>query len=162
MRYLALILIVGCGSGEDTSRKEDSLPRVACTTERGIHILNPAPAGYCASVQDAEDRAFLAYSTLSDFDGRFATAESRTRAWSIVLVADKEWAKTASGMTDCDSRIIYLTDVPPLQSVIGHELAHAVQGCLPTMPFDTSGAQPFFHSNWKTIYEALAKAGLRQ
>ncbi len=167
--YLALIL-VACGPSSQPSdpaspAARPKTPDVACTTLAGMRVMNPVPDLWCERVQAVEDRALYAFKSLYSFDSRFSEAKARLSNYMIRLNT-REKMGGMEGVTDCDNEVIYLTDVPPMQSTLGHELAHAVQHCTPTMPWDFDhGEQGWFHSNWYkpgAIGDALRNNGLKQ
>lgn len=163
-RVLAVLLVCACGPSVSVYSPPTS--DVACETDNGILVMSPAPVGYCDEIQGVEDRVFQAFRDVAKVDERFNSSMARTRGWKIVVNDVLFWSDGVDdfilGQTDCPNRTIYLNNNRPASSVIGHELAHAVQFCVPAEPWDLSGGiQTYYHSNWAPIYTALKKQNLR-
>lgn len=162
MKLLALLLVCACGPAVAVRPMPSD---VACETDQGLLIMRPVPVGWCDEVQGVEDRIHEAFRTLGDFDPRFKSSIERTRGYKVFVSAEAIWdtpTGPAIGQTFCDTRTIRLNNNRPASNTLGHELAHAVQGCEPTQPWDLSGGvQTYYHSNWAPIYAALKKQNLR-
>lgn len=158
---LLVLLLCACGPAAPIVPDKGS---VACVTDNGLFVLKPVPVGWCDEINAVEDRVYRALSTVGRYDERFKSSKERTRGWSIVVVDAEVWTDQSSGVpvvgqTSCDQRTVFVTNSRPASGALGHEIAHAVQMCMPMEPWDLSGdAQAFYHSNWGPIYEALEKA----
>lgn len=160
-----ILLTLGCACGAaGVVRPTD--PDVACETDNGIFVMKPVPPGWCDEVQGVEDRIFQAFRDVAKVDDRFGSAMARTRGWRIVVNDVSHWSDGIDhfiiGQTDCPNQILFLSNNRPASGAFGHEMAHAVQACVPAEPWDLSGgAQTYYHSNWAPIFDALKKQNLR-
>lgn len=162
MRTTLVLLLCACGSAPVRPAPSE----IACETDNGLLVLNPVPIGWCDEVQGVEDRIFQAFRTLGEVDERFKSSMARTRGWKVVVKDAAIWddgnGSFALGQTDCPNRTIILNNNRPASNVLGHEMAHAVQQCVPALPWDLDGGiQTYYHSNWAPIYAALQKQNLR-
>lgn len=152
MRALVLVLLLtGCGA----------MHRPACVTNAGMFVSEPAPAGFCERLQEAESRVLIAFRDVAPFDPRFATADDRLSDWEIQIVPFSSWYQTGSGIrisgeTLCPEHIMRVNKAMPLDGSLPHEMAHAIQNCQPVPPIDKYDPD---HSNWGPIYDALNLIG---
>lgn len=126
-----------------------------------MSILEPAPEGYCNSVQDVEDRIISAFSKAADYDPRFISACARLKHYSIEVSQTRSWRDIEGveviGQTYCAEKTMVVNPVAPGDGSLAHECAHAVQDCTPLPPFNPRN---YYHSNWVRIYDALYSQGL--
>lgn len=145
-------------------------PVPACVTRCGLRILPPVPAGWCAEIQPFEDQALGAYAQVPD--PRFRQACQVLGSWAVMVAAQRNFNSSSEfqqlddggwqrlwvgGETHCEVSTVIVGNAPPAVGRLGHELAHAIQGCSPLPPVDPTDP---FHSNWVSIWGALSDAGL--
>ncbi len=167
MKRTALVLFLcSCASWPRGFLFMDTKYPVAFTTECGVRVLGPLegeaplPESWTpVKVQEVENAALRAFATLEDW--RFATACERLNKWQVQVIPQKNFlddsGELAGGKTDCGMGRIFIGNSPPIIGRLGHELAHAVQGC----KAGTDGRVYLdLHYQWEPIYAALKAQGL--
>lgn len=159
MKYLPLILLLGCATWPRGFLFQDTKYPVKCTTVCGLELLEPAPWS-CGDFQALEIRALTAFHTVTH-DIRFLRSCERLKKWDVMVSPGKNVTNAqgveVGGDTSCGQRRIFVGNPLPEKGRLAHELAHAIQECQPV-----DDGRDYFdqHYRWEPIYAALQDAGL--
>ncbi len=148
-----ILLLIGCGSSNST---EDG--GTTCVTPCGVTYYGLQGVWTCAQVRAVELVTLSAFTKyVPKYQPGFWDTCGSLRGWSLAIQPTASWVSPAhvteanpkgiiSGVTYCDGRWMYAGNGPPHESAIPHEMAHAIQRCVPV-----------FHENWSDagIWEAL-------
>jgi hypothetical protein len=149
---IASLVLVACGP----------LPEnVRCVTTCGMQFTgwtdtHEMPEGWtCDDVQAGEDRALEFLAPVAEFDSRFENVCKAIDGWELRAHNASSWdffGTDAMGATPCPAALIEINWDLPSQGPLMHEIAHAVQGCIPwAHNDDITDGEDSVHKGWKRL-----------